>query len=126
MIFPYVRHNSVYGDSKNDVCKFVRKRFTLNFRIHIFGGDILSKRTIESIDEFQNKSEKNGLFAFLICVFFGTLEFHRFYVGKIGTGVLYLLTAGCLGIGWLVDMIRLLTGNFKDSDGRKLCIEWPW
>ena len=91
-----------------------------------FGGTILSRKTIESIDEIQDKSEKSGFFAFLVCIFFGTLGFHRFYVGKIGTGVLYLLTVGCLGIGWLVDMIRLLIGNFKDSHGKKLCVEWPW
>ena len=86
----------------------------------------MSKETIESNNENQDKSEKNGLFVFLICAFFGTLGFHRFYVGKIGTGVFWLLTIGCFGIGWLVDMIKLLTGNFKDSKGKKVCIEWPW
>ena len=42
---------------------------------------------------------------------------HRFYAGKIGKGILMLLTAGGFGIWWLIDFIILLCGNFKDNDG---------
>ena len=37
--------------------------------------------------------------------------------GKIGTGVLWLLTGGILGIGWLVDFVRVCTGSFARKDG---------
>lgn len=54
----------------------------------------------------------------IICFFFGVLGIHRFIVGKIGTGVLYLFTAGLFGIGVIVDFIMLLIGTFTDSKGK--------
>lgn len=65
-----------------------------------------------------NTSPKSRLIALLLCVFVGGLGIHRFYVGKIGTGVLWLLTAGCFGIGALVDLIMIACGTFTDSDGK--------
>jgi len=65
-------------------------------------------------------SEKDWVIALLLCIFVGALGAHRFYVGKIGTGILYLLTGGLLGIGWLVDLILILVGKFKDRDGKVL------
>ena len=61
-----------------------------------------------------------GIITLLLCVFLGFLGLHRFYVGKLATGILYLLTAGFLGIGVLYDLIMLVLGKFEDSDGRKV------
>ena len=63
---------------------------------------------------------KSKITALLLCIFFGWLGVHRFYVGKSGTGVLWLLTVGLGGIGVIVDLIMILSGGFKDYWGQPL------
>ena len=62
-------------------------------------------------------SEKNWLVTLLLCFFLGGLGAHRFFVGKIGTGIVMLVTLGGLGIWSLIDLIVIIIGNFKDSEG---------
>jgi len=62
-------------------------------------------------------SEKGFVPTILLCFFLGTFGIHRFYTGKIGTGILMLLTFGGLGIWTLVDFIIIVCGNFKDGTG---------
>ena len=66
------------------------------------------------------ESQKSRLAALLLCVLFGTLGFHRFYVGKIGTGIIWLLTGGLVGIGTIYDIIIIVLGGFTDKSGRRL------
>ncbi|HEY2378313.1 MAG TPA: TM2 domain-containing protein [Gemmatimonadaceae bacterium] len=79
--------------------------------------------TVQPAVANADTSEKRILVAFLLCFFFGVFGVHRFYAGKIGTGILELLTFGGFGIWWLVDMILILTGSLRDGDGRKIT-EW--
>lgn len=65
-------------------------------------------------------SSKGMVPAALLCFFLGGFGIHRFYVGKIGTGILMILTLGGLGIWTLIDFIRILVGSFKDKDGLPL------
>jgi hypothetical protein len=57
---------------------------------------------------------------FFLCFFLGAIGAHRFYVGKIGTGLLYLLTLGFGGFGILLDFILILIGGFRDKAGQPL------
>ena len=63
-------------------------------------------------------SEKKKVLLF--CAFLGWLGVHRFIVGKVGTGVLFLLTGGFFGIGSLIDLLKIVFGDFKKSNGSSL------
>lgn len=78
-------------------------------------------RLIEFISfDPATKSQKSGTVALLLCMFLGMLGIHRFYTGKIGTGILMLITFGGLGIWTLIDLIVITLGNFKDKKGEYL------
>ena len=66
------------------------------------------------------KSEKDWLVTLLLCIFLGGIGVHRLYAGKIGTGILQLITLGGCGIWTLVDLIMIITGSFTDKDGNKI------
>jgi len=66
-------------------------------------------------------SDKNFTTALLLCVFLGVIGAHRFYVGKIGSGVAMILVGWLTLFIWqLVDLITIITGNFRTKDGKKL------
>ncbi|HBT72578.1 MAG TPA: NINE protein [Lysinibacillus sp.] len=62
-------------------------------------------------------SDRNFVATVLLCFFLGSLGAHRFYVGKIGTGILMFFTLGGLGIWTLIDLIMIIVGKFTDKDG---------
>lgn len=68
-------------------------------------------------------SDKKFLPALLLAIFLGGLGGHRFYVGKIGTGILQLLTCGGVGVWAIIDIIMIATGSFRDKEGRPLSKE---
>ncbi len=70
--------------------------------------------------ETANISPKSRLVTLLLCFFLGVLGVHRFYVRKIGTGILMLVTLGGLGIWALIDLILVVIGSFKDKQGLRV------
>ena len=73
--------------------------------------------------KIEEISAKSRLATTLLAWFLGGLGIHRFYLGKIGTGILMLITLGGLGIWALIDFIFAVSGNMKDKDG-KLIKNW--
>lgn len=67
-----------------------------------------------------NTSDKRKKTALLLCVFGGFFGLHRFYVGRIGSGILYLLTFGGFLIGYFIDLISICSGTFRDNVGMPL------
>jgi TM2 domain-containing membrane protein YozV len=68
-------------------------------------------------------SPSSRLAALLLCLFVGVFGVHRFYVGKIGTGVAMIFTLGGLGIWTLIDFIMIVVGGFTDANGRYV-LDW--
>jgi len=67
-----------------------------------------------------SSSQQDWLVALLLCFFIGVIGAHRFYVGKIGTGLLMVFTLGGLGIWTFIDLILIIVGKFKNKDGEVL------
>lgn len=65
-------------------------------------------------------SDKNKDTALLLCVFGGWFGLHQYYVGNIGKGLLYTCTFGLFAIGWMIDIIKICLGSFKDNVGAPL------
>lgn len=66
----------------------------------------------------SSKTDNEWLTTLLLCIFLGYLGVHRFYSGHIGIGIIQLLTLGGCGIWSLIDLILIVTGKFKNSDGQ--------
>lgn len=62
-------------------------------------------------DAYKINGTDNRIKGLLLCFFLGCFGIHRFYVGKIATGILWLFTLGFLGIGIIIDLICIAVPN---------------
>ena len=67
---------------------------------------------------WHTPSPKDKTITLVLAILLGIIGVHRFYVGKVGTGILYFLSGGLLGIGWIVDIVKIASGTFTDGAGR--------
>tara|TARA_X000000368_G_scaffold310031_1_gene247952 strand:- start:590 stop:1384 length:795 start_codon:yes stop_codon:yes gene_type:complete len=77
-----------------------------------------NSKNVQIYQPSEELSEKEFLPTLILCFFVGFLGIHRFFVGKLGTGILMIVTFGGLGIWILVDFIMICVGSFRDIDGR--------
>ncbi len=68
-------------------------------------------------------SPKSRKTALLLCIFFGLFGIHRFYVGKFGSGLVYMCSMGLFCFGWIRDIWQIAVGDFTDRHGDPLR-EW--
>ena len=66
----------------------------------------------------NSKSVKNYAVMLVLVLVLGVVGGHRFYAGKVGTGILFLFTGGFFLIGWIIDILTVAFGNFTDKTGR--------
>lgn len=69
---------------------------------------------------FREASDKDPEQTYYLALFGGVLGLHRFYLGKIFSGLFYLFTGGLCGLGWGIDLVFLLLGAQKDGHKRIL------
>ena len=62
--------------------------------------------------------ERSILIAYILWFFFGVLGVHRFYCGRYITGIIWLLTGGLCGIGWVIDIFLIPFMVNDDNVGR--------
>ncbi|MEY8382620.1 TM2 domain-containing protein [Christensenellaceae bacterium 44-20] len=67
-----------------------------------------NQNTNSSVNAYVAAKARNKWVALGLCLFLGVFGAHKFYEGKAGLGVLYLLTCGLLGIGVVIDFITIL------------------
>ena len=68
-------------------------------------------------NQVYQQKQRTKLTAFLLCWLLGIFGAHRFYTGKIWTGILYALTGGLGGLGVFIDLLRITFNGFPDKQG---------
>lgn len=73
-----------------------------------------------SIPLVPENKQRHFLAAFFFSFIFGVFGVDRFYLGKIWTGILKLVTFGGLGIWAIVDLSLIMSGAMRDKQGHEL------
>lgn len=68
----------------------------------------------------QQPLRRNYFIALALSVFVGEFGIDRFYMGKIGTGILKLITIGGFGVWWIIDIVLIASGHMRDNNNQLL------
>jgi len=74
----------------------------------------------KSTTQTSSHEPRDYTIALLLAILLGGLGVDRFYMGKVGTGLLKLVLAGGIGLWWLYDIVMILSGNARDKQGQPL------
>lgn len=100
------------------LCPYCNAAFTENTQFcQKCGARMTQRAPITTEHSNTETSPKSGKITLVLCAFLGVLGMHRFYVGKIGTGLLTFFTGGFLGIWTLIDLIQIMRNKFQDKKG---------
>lgn len=75
------------------------------------------KKIKKGLKDSGSATPKSQIIALVLVIVVGALGVHRFYLGYTLIGVIQLLTAGGCGIWWIIDLIRIITGDLGPADG---------
>lgn len=104
--------------NENETCeqcdKIIRERLEQKCKINAIEESSVStiqenNSTKEDISRKEKPKEKRKAITFFLCLLLGFIGAHKFYEGKIKTGLLYLCTFGILGFGWIIDIILIVS-----------------
>ena len=83
--------------------------------------DAVSRYAAAEPDERgRDVSERSRAVALGLAVVGGVFGLHRFYTGRVQSGIWMCLTLGGMGVWYLYDVVVIAAGDFRDSDGRRL------
>lgn len=80
----------------------------------------LTPSAAPAITPADDTHQRHFLAVFFLSFLWGLFGVDRFYLGKIGTGILKLITFGGLGIWMIVDLSLIMSGSMRDKHGQPL------
>ena len=85
-------------------------------------GSVSNYESLEPLEPEQpaGVSERSRALALALAVVGGVFGLHRFYTGRVASGVWMCITFGGLGIWYLYDVVVIAAGEFRDGDGRRV------
>jgi TM2 domain-containing membrane protein YozV len=78
------------------------------------------EEVVEKAELVQEEEGRHFLAVFFLSFMWGSFGVDRFYLGKVGTGILKLLTFGGLGIWVIIDLVLIMAGTMRDKQDRPI------